>query len=497
MDTVLEMKKIRKSFNSVEVLHGVDLTVGRGEVVALCGENGAGKSTLMKILMGIYSRDEGEVYFGGKKLEDQNPRKCLEEGIAMIHQELNLVDQLSIAQNVYLGREPRKKNGLIDFTRMNKEVEKVMEGLQEYTPVTTAVGKLKVAQKQLVEIAKAISATCKLIIMDEPTAVLTDRETEILFSTINKLKEGGVSVIYISHRLAEIKQICDRVVILRDGEFITSHDTADVSENQIAAYMVGRELESSTALPFEGDREDTILEVRNVTDSLLKDVSFKVAKGEILGFSGLVGAGRTELMEYIFGLRKVETGKLLIHKKEVKINSPSKALRYNIGFATEDRKRSGIVGIRSISDNINYVYLMKKVKAFLKKRELAANNKRMIERLRIVCNGTGQLIQSLSGGNQQKVVLARWLLAGSNILILDEPTRGIDVGAREEIYQIIRDMVKEGNTVIVVSSDLPELIKVCPRIIVMYEGKVMGELEGDERTEDNLMTLGSGLELAK
>lgn len=495
MGEILNMNQIVKKFNGVEVLHNVDLTISEGEVVALCGENGAGKSTLMKILMGIYKQDSGDVYFEGKQLSGQNPQKSLELGIAMIHQELNLVDQLSIAQNVFLGREIKKKNGLIDFKEMNRRVQKVMEGLQERTPVTTTVGNLKVAQKQLVEIARAISFDCKLIVMDEPTAVLTDHETEILFETIRSLRQKGVAVIYISHRLAEIKQICDRVVILRDGKLITSVETEKVSEYEIATYMVGRELKISTVEEFKGDKNDEMLRVEDVTDGLLKHVSFRVAKGEIIGFSGLIGAGRTELMEFIFGLRKTQTGRLYIKGKEVNISSPSKALRHNIGFATEDRKVSGIVGIRSIHDNMNYSYIIKCIKAVLSKKKLQDNDREMIEQLKIVCQGPRQLIKNLSGGNQQKVILARWLLAKSEILILDEPTRGIDVGAREEIYQIIRNIANNGGTVIIVSSDLPELLEVCPRILVMYEGKVMGELEGEKRTEDNLMALGSGLAL--
>lgn len=497
METILEMKGIKKSFSGVEVLHGVDFSIGKGEVVALCGENGAGESTLMKILMGIYTKDAGEITYKGQVLRDQTPQKSLNLGITMIHQELSLVDQLSIAQNVYLGRELRSKAGLVDYKRMNARVQEVMARLQESTPVTTKVGEIKVAQKQLVEIARAISFDCEIIIMDEPTAVLTDRETEVLFETIQRLKADGISIIYISHRLAEIKKICDRVVVLRDGSFVASRDCSTVSEREIAALMVGREIKASTAVPFAGDRNDIVMEVKGVTDRLLKDVSFRIARGEIVGFSGLVGAGRTEVMEYIFGLRKVEKGQIFINGKEVVIDTPVKALKHNIGFATEDRKRSGIVGIRSLKDNINYVFMTKFVRFFLPKKKLDENFAKMREKLRIVCSGEKQLIKRLSGGNQQKVVLARWRLAKSNILILDEPTRGIDVGAREEIYSIIRAMVDAGNTVIVVSSDLPELITVCPRIIVMYEGKVMGELEGDERTEDNLMTLASGLQIAE
>lgn len=497
MSKLLEMKGISKSFYGVSVLNSVDFSINSGEVIALCGENGAGKSTLMKILMGIYTKDKGQIVFDGKLLENHNPLESLAAGIAMIHQELNLVDQLTISQNIFLGREPKQKNGLVDFSRMNKEAQIIMAELNEKTPVTEKVGILKVAQKQVVEIAKSISSKCKLIVMDEPTAVLTERETSMLFGLINNLRTRGVAVIYISHRLGEVKQICDRVTILRDGCLVDTKDVDSITEHEIANLMVGREVGNSIARPFSSDVNDIVLEVRHVTDNLLKDVSFKVRRGEILGFSGLVGAGRTELMEFIFGLRKVKHGELFLSGKKISINSPTKAIRHSIGFATEDRKKTGVVAIRSISDNINYCYFIKNVKAFLNRKKIENNNTEMIERLKIVCNNSNQLVNSLSGGNQQKVVLAKWLLVNSEVLILDEPTRGIDVGAREEIYQIINALSEQGKTVIIISSDLPEILKICPRIIIMYEGKVTGEVTGVDRTENNIMALASNLQLAK
>jgi len=497
MGSVLEMRGIRKSFYGVEVLHGVDFSIEQGEAVALCGENGAGKSTMMKVLMGIYKKDGGEILFEGKPVETQNPLKSLALGLSMIHQELNLVDQLTIAQNIFLGREPRLASGLINYKKMNEDARKAMEMLQEFTPVTTPVGQIKVAQKQIVEIARAISCElCKVIIMDEPTAVLTDRETAVLFDAIQRLKKTGIAIIYISHRLAEIKHICDKVTILRDGNLVAVKQASDLTEHEIANLMVGRELTDTSAAPFTGDPNNIALEVKGVSDSLLKDVSFQVRRGEILGFSGLVGAGRTELMEFIYGLRKVHSGEVYLNGTRVSITSPDQALMHNIGFATEDRKLSGIIGCRSISENMNYGYLIKFVKAFVKKHKISENYNTMRKKLNIVCSGSGQLIKNLSGGNQQKVVLAKWLLINSEILILDEPTRGIDVGAREEIYQIIYEMVKSGKTVLIVSSDLPELLQVCPRILVMYEGRMMGELIGDERTEHNIITLASGLPIS-
>lgn len=495
MDYFLEMKGIVKSFHGVKVLHGVDFCVKKGEVIALCGENGAGKSTLMKILMGIYKKDHGQILFDGQILENHDPLKSLGYGLSMIHQELNLVNQLSIARNMFLGREPTNSIGGIDFKKMNQDARHYLEELHEHLDVTMPVGRLKVAQKQMIEIAKAVSSNSKLIVMDEPTAVLTEKETDVLFDTIRGLKAKGVSIIYISHRLQEIKQICDRVTILRDGQLIATKQTSEVTEHEIANLMVGREIENSKAAPFKGNPNDIALEVRGVTDHLLKNVSFLARRGEIVGFSGLVGAGRTELMEYIFGIRDVASGELYVNGKKVHVNNPAKAIAAGIGFATEDRKATGIVGVRSISDNINYCYLIKYVKGLVRKKKMQANSQKMIESLRIVCRSASQLTHDLSGGNQQKVVLAKWLLADSDILILDEPTRGIDIGAREEIYQIIYEMAKEGKTVIVISSDLPEILKICPRILVMYEGSLMGELNGDECTEESIIAMASGLQI--
>ena len=495
MEKLLEMKNITKSFNGVTVLHNVDFSLDKGEVVALCGENGAGKSTLVKILMGIYSKDSGEVLFKGSSIDRLSTLERFRSGMSMIHQEFNLVDQLTISQNIFLGREIRKRSGFLDYQAMEAASEKIMRKLHDMTPVTTAVGKLKVAQKQLVEVGRAIGFDSDLIVMDEPTAVLTETETEILFDTIRELKSRGVSIIYISHRLAEIRQVCDRLIVLRDGHFVAEKTVGEVTENQIAALMVGRELKDTELKAFEGDKNDVVLEVKNVSDTLLKDVSFSVRRGEIVGFGGLIGAGRTELMEFLFGLRKVESGEIYINGKKTLIRAPSQAMKMGIGFATEDRKKTGVVVERSINENINYGYLIKKKGIFNNGRQMLANMENMKNRMRIVCRNERQLVKTLSGGNQQKVVLGKWLLINPDILLLDEPTRGIDVGAREEIYEIINEMARAGKTIIIVSSDLPELLKICPRIIVMYEGKIMGELEGSDRTEEHVMTLASGLQI--
>ncbi len=495
MEKILELNNITKSFNGVTVLHNVDFSLNKGEVVALCGENGAGKSTLVKILMGIYTKDSGEVIFKDKPIDRLSTLERFNLGISMIHQEFNLVDQLTISQNIFLGREIKKPNGFLDEVKMQQYASGIMEKLHDKTPVTTPVGKLKVAQKQLVEVGRAIGFDADLIIMDEPTAVLTEHETAILFNTIRELKSKGVSIIYISHRLAEIKQICDRLVVLRDGHLVAEKSVGEVTENQIAALMVGRELKNTELKPYTGNTDDVVLEIRNVKDNLLKDVSFSVRRGEIVGFGGLIGAGRTELMEFIFGLRKTDSGELYINKQKAVVKSPAQAMKTGIGFATEDRKKTGVVVERSINENINYGYLVKKQGILNNGKQMLANMAEMKKRMNIVCRNEQQLVKTLSGGNQQKVVLGKLLLIHPDILLLDEPTRGIDVGAREEIYDIINRMAQEGKTIIIVSSDLPELLKICPRIIVMYEGKIMGELEGAERTEENVMTLASGLQI--
>jgi ABC-type sugar transport system ATPase subunit len=489
MNTLLEMRGISKSFFGVEVLHKMDFDLRSGEVVALCGENGAGKSTLMKILAAVYERNEGTITLFGKNIPHMTPRKMLLEGVSMIHQELNLLDDLTVAQNIFLTREPHNKLGFIDFKKMNKDAKALLERLgQSDIKPTAKLYSLKMAQKQMVEIAKAISFDVKVIIMDEPTAVLTLKETEILFDLIKTLTARGIGIVYVTHRLSEVKTIADRVTVLRDGYLVATKNVVDVTENDIATMMVGREVEHTVPDEFAGDPGNIVLEVRNITGDILKNVSFSVAKGEILGFSGLVGAGRSELMEMIFGLRKFEQGEILLYGKPVTIKRARTAIHAGLGFATENRKESGLVLLRSIAENTDLVLRIKKNDGFvLFPRSVRYRVEKMISRLRIVCRGPGQLAKNLSGGNQQKVVLAKWLLADSEIFIVDEPTRGIDVGARAEIYHIIKELTNEGKTIIMVSSDMTEVLSICQRIIVMHEGKITGVLSGEKRTEHDIM----------
>lgn len=490
MAKLLEMKNISKSFYGVPVLTNVNFSVDRGEVIALCGENGAGKSTLMKILAAIYRYDEGEILLDGEPLPHHiQPLEMQKRGVSMIHQDLNLMEHLTVAQNIFLTREPLGKSGLINYRKMNAEAKKLLESLgQDNISPTALVGTLKTAQKQMVEIAKAISFNLKVLIMDEPTAMLTQRETDILFDLIRKLAKQGIGIIYISHRLKEIKEVCDNVTILRDGMFIVSKPVSEVTEQQIANYMVGREVSTSQASDYFDDCNDIVLEVRNVSDSLLKNVSFKVCRGEIVGFSGLVGSGRSELMEVIFGIRKPKTGEIYLNGRKIVNKKPVHAIKRGIGFVTEDRQKTGVVIKRSVRENINLIDQVKNKGYFNSARKHKANTDEMIRRLNIRCASQTQLVSNLSGGNQQKIVLAKWLLVDQDILILDEPTRGIDVGAREEIYAIINELSKSGKTIIVVSSDLTEVLNICQRVIVMHEGMIKGELTHDDRTEEKIMS---------
>jgi ribose transport system ATP-binding protein len=488
MSKTLEMRGIRKSFFGVEVLHGVDFSLDGGDIMGLCGENGAGKSTLMKILAGVHGADGGEIVFKGSAMRrNASPLEMQHAGISMIHQELNLLNELTVAQNIFLCREPRGGTGFINFSRMNEEAAVLLGRLGEKIDPRRRVRDLKIAQKQMVEIAKALSFNVSLLIMDEPTSMLTGRETRILFDLIAQLSSDGMGIVYISHRLKEISEVCHDVTVLRDGNRVATRAVSEVTPQQIAALMVGREVQETRAADFSGDPRAVMLEVRGVTDTLLKDVSFSVRRGEILGFSGLVGAGRSELMEVIFGIRRPQSGRVLIEGKPVTIRSALDAIRADVGFVTEDRKETGLVGCRDITDNSNYVSWLRRPGFFKGRARTVADTRRMIDRLSIRCRGPEHLVSNLSGGNQQKVALSKWLLSGAKILILDEPTRGVDVGARQELYAIIRELAADGVAVVIVSSDLPEVLNICQRVIVMHEGRITGELKASELSEAKVM----------
>jgi len=488
MNETLRMQGICKSFSGVEVLHKVDFAVDKGEIMGLCGENGAGKSTLMKLVAGIYPADAGEIVFKGTPVRrGATPQEMQRLGVSMIHQELNLHPELTVAQNIFLHREPRGATGLIDFAKMNADAAAILARLGEEIEPKRKVRELKVAQKQMVEIAKAISFNVELLIMDEPTSALTGRETNILFDLIANLSAQGIAVVFISHRLKELIDVCHRVTVLRDGALVAVRGITEVTAHDLATLMVGREVTETHASDFAGDPAAVMLEVRGVTDGLLKDVSFQVRRGEILGFSGLIGAGRTELMEVIFGIRKPRAGEVLIEGKPVTVRSAMDAIRANLGFVTEDRKETGLVLCRDIHENANYVTWQKTPGFFTGRKASTANTRRMIERLAIRCKSPAQAVGSLSGGNQQKVALSKWLLSGARVLVLDEPTRGVDVGARQEIYRIIRELAAEGVAIVIVSSDLPEILAICERVVVMHEGRVTGELNASELSEAKIM----------
>jgi ribose transport system ATP-binding protein len=488
MSIVLDMQGICKSFFGVEVLHAVSLAVRKGEIMGLCGENGAGKSTLMKILSGIHVQDAGDIVFKGAPVRrNATPLEMQHLGVSMIHQELNLLNELTVAQNIFLCREPRGVTGLIHFSRMNEQAAGVLQRLGEKIDPRRKVRDLKIAQKQMVEIAKAISFNVELLVMDEPTSMLTGRETKILFDLIASLSGQGIAVVFISHRLKELIDVCHKVTVLRDGYFVATKNVAEVTAPDIAALMVGRDVKESRASNFSGDADAVMLEVRGVSDDILKGIDFKVRMGEILGFAGLIGAGRTELMEVVFGIRKPKTGSVLIKGRPATLRSAIDAIRADLGFVTEDRKETGLVLCRDINDNANYVAWQKTRGLFKGKKTSVANTKRMIDRLAIRCESASQHVSNLSGGNQQKVALAKWLLSGARVLVLDEPTRGVDVGARQEIYQIIRELAAEGVAIVFVSSDLPEILSICQRVIVMHEGRITGTLEASEMSEARIM----------
>ncbi|GKV65938.1 MULTISPECIES: sugar ABC transporter ATP-binding protein [unclassified Sporosarcina] len=492
MDPVLlSMKNISKSFPGVKALSNVDLELRHGEVLALVGENGAGKSTMMKILNGIYSKDEGEILLEGKEVNIENINQAQELGISIIHQELNLMRDLSVAENIFIGREPRSVfNFFLKDRELNKKAADLFKRLNIELDPHTKVADLTIAKQQMVEIAKALSFNSKIIIMDEPTTALTETEIDSLFVTIESVRADGVGVIYISHRMDELKRITDRITVMRDGTYIDTLVTKETEMSKIIQLMVGRQVYiESKPTSFNKDQE-TILKLENVsTKEHLKDISFELKKGEILGFSGLMGAGRTEVARAIFGADKVESGSIYLNGQEVKIKSPKQAVELGIGYLSEDRKHLGLLVDMDVKTNM----AMATIKNFTKgnfivsQREMEKVAKRYVDELKIKTPTVHQKIRNLSGGNQQKVVIAKWLLRNCDILIFDEPTRGIDVGAKGEIYKLIDELAESGMAIIMISSELPEVLRMSHRVIVMSEGRITGELTSAEATQEKIM----------
>lgn len=493
----LEMREICKSFPGVKALDHAQLRLRPGTVHALMGENGAGKSTLMKCMFGIYKMDEGELYFEGKKVEIHDPMEALNMGIAMVHQELQPIPARTVGENIFLGRYPMKKAlGIIPIVDHKKMYENTAELLKkvrmEFDP-KQMLGELSVSQMQSVEIAKAVSANCKVLILDEPTSSLTQNEVEALFRIIEDLKADGVSIVYISHKMDEILRISDEVTIMRDGQYVGTWDAKDLTTDTIITKMVGREL-TNLFPKRENVPGEVVFEVEEFTSinpKSFRNASFTLRKGEILGVGGLVGAQRTELMEGIFGIRSHSKGIIKYNGKELKINRPKDAIDQGIAMLTEDRRASGILGVLSIADNISVASL----KQYLD-YGFCINNKKVenlvqenVAKMNIKTPSSKTQIQTLSGGNQQKVLIGRWLANNPDVLILDEPTRGIDVGAKYEIYCIIAELAKQGKSIIMISSEMAELIGMSDRIMVMCDGKVTGFIDSSEASQENIMEL--------
>ncbi|MDD2969977.1 MAG: sugar ABC transporter ATP-binding protein [Lachnospiraceae bacterium] len=493
--TVLEMIGIKKSFSGIYALSGIDFSLELGEVHALLGENGAGKSTLIKVLGGIYQPDCGAIKINGKEVNINGVPAAREAGIGIIHQEIVLVPYLTVAQNIFLGREITTKSGTVDFEKMNLKAAEMITSLGVDIHADSVVEKLTIAQQQMVEIVKAVSFNANIIVMDEPTSSLSNEEVKQLFEIVARLKEKKVSIIYISHRMEELFRISDRVTVIRDGEYVGTRNTSETNANELVAMMVGRNLESFYARNYSDlSKAETALEVKNLTcEGVFKNISFKVRKGEILGFSGLVGAGRSEIMEAIFGARKYQSGQVFLKGKEVKITEPMKAIKAGIAMVPEDRKKQGLILCNSVAFNTTLSCLhfcMNGIAISRKKcRDIIDY---YAEKLRLKAASVNIDAGSLSGGNQQKVVLGKWLATKPEVLILDEPTRGVDVNAKFEIYSVINELAKDGMAIIMVSSELPEIINMCDNVCVIRGGEMAGYLSKDELGQEEIMKYAAG-----
>lgn len=487
---ILKLEHITKKYPGVTALDNVSIDFYPGEVHAIVGENGAGKSTLIKIMTGAIQPTSGKIIFEDQEITDNTPQKAIELGITAVYQELNLLKHLSVAENIYYNRFP-KKGHFIDFPKMEKDSKEVLDRLGVEINPAELVKNLTVGYQQLVEIAKSLSRTVKVIIMDEPSAPLTNNELKYLFDIVKKLKEQGLAVLYISHRMEEIFQICDKVSVFRDGHYINTQNVADTTRDELIRLMVNRPLtESYPALNLTP--QEMILEVKNICTDFLKNISFKARKGERLGFAGLVGAGRTEIARAIFGADKISSGEIFLRGKNVKIKSPEEAIRAGIAYLPEDRKQQGLFLKMSVKDNLLFSYASRLTNIGLINEKKAVDVcDQQIDTLRIKTPTRDQLINHLSGGNQQKVIVAKWMLMDCDVIIFDEPTRGIDVGAKQEIYNLINMLAKEGKVIIIISSELPELIGMSDRILVMAEGKITGEVQRSEMTQEKILSLAS------
>ncbi|MBE6957421.1 MAG: sugar ABC transporter ATP-binding protein [Ruminococcaceae bacterium] len=490
-ETILRMQGIQKYFSGVHALKGVDFDLRAGEVHALMGENGAGKSTLIKVLCGIYKRDGGTVEYLGQPVEFNHIAESQNAGISVIHQELNMMNDLTVAQNIFIGRESMA-GGLINDGEMEQRSQELFDHLGVKIDPGVKLSSLTVGKQQMVEIAKAISRDCKLLVLDEPTAALTQPEVEELFKIMRELQEKGIGMIYISHRMDEINRISDRVTVMRDGEYVGTVNTAEVTKDDIVKMMVGRVImgEQKAASNCPADAE-VILEVRNLrAGKEVRDASFTLRRGEILGFAGLMGAGRTEVARVLYGADPKQGGEIYLHGKKVKIRTPKQAVRRGICYLSEDRKRYGLMLDKSVTENSVIASVDNFTAAgIIRDGKMRVESQKYNDMLRTKTPSMEQLLKNLSGGNQQKVIIARWLMKNADIFIFDEPTRGIDVGAKSEIYALMEELVKQGKSIIMISSELPEVLRMSDRVVVMCEGRVTGELDISQATQENIMQL--------
>ena len=498
-EIILRMQGIQKYFPGVHALDNAQLEVREGEVMALVGENGAGKSTLMKILTGIYQSDGGTIEYFGKEVHISDPRAAQALGICIVHQELNLMQHLSVSENIFIGREPMK-GPFVDMAKQNAMTQELFDKLHLDLNPKALVKTLSVAKQQMVEIAKALSHEhTKLLILDEPSAVLTDTEIDDLFVFIRQLKKTGVGIIYISHRMDELKRITDRITVMRDGQYVDTLNTPEAEISEVIRLMVGRTIyeEPKTKSMCPPDAP-VVLEAEHLCSLDVKDVSFQLRKGEILGFAGLVGAGRTETMRLICGADPMDSGVIKVGGKEVRIHSPKDAVRHGIGYLSEDRKRYGLCLNLSIADNTVLPSLQQLFKGpFVNDRAAHRHAQDYVEKIRTKTPSTRARVGSLSGGNQQKVVISKWLLRDCDVLIFDEPTRGIDVGAKSEIYKLMSQLAEEGKSIIMISSDMPELLRMSDRVVVMCEGRVTGEMDISEASQEAIMTFATKREVGE
>lgn len=493
-NVLLRLENISKSFPGVKALDDVSITVKAGTVHALMGENGAGKSTLMKCLFGIYSKDSGHIYLNGKEIDFKNSKEALDNGVAMVHQELNQALKRNVMDNIWLGRYPKIKGlPFVSERKMLNDTKEIFKSLNIDVNPKQKMSTMPVAQRQMVEIAKAVSYNSKVIVFDEPTSSLTEKEVEHLFRIINMLRDKGCGIIYISHKMEEILKISDEVTIMRDGRHIETRNSSEITMNEIIKLMVGRELTNRFPIKDYSPSNQVVLEVKNLSSTYvnLKDCSFNLHKGEILGLAGLAGAGRTEVLENIFGISTRKSGKLILNGMEIKNKSPREAIANGFAMVTEERRATGIFSILSIRDNTVIASLKKYLvnNLFLSNSKMKKSTNWSIEAMRIKTPSQDTKIRALSGGNQQKVIFGRWMLTDPNIFLLDEPTRGIDVGAKYEIYQLIMNMAKEGKSIIIVSSEMPELLGICDRILVMSNGYLAGEVDAQNTSQEEIMTL--------